>query len=213
MTAHESEAKAELLNSVKTVALEQKLDMKASAQLLAKTLDAQTKVVEQKKKKSTTVSTTKALDVKDYIKTRAFETLDSEDKRAIVHQRRAYIVKRLDEKNAEVFSSTFYYVNNERRHLNTDTSRKIVQSYIARKVKLLDKFKSANIMQFYKTEGSAYGDLVRTALYEISLQVNSDKQELTAELKAKMQSLKKSCIFYDVSSNSRRKLYEFQRVF
>lgn len=210
MTAHKS-VKAEL-QQVKA----EKLNLVEASKLLAQKLDTQTKVVKTELKKSTIASTTKVLDVKDYIKT--YDTVElhrADDKRKI--KDRFYIERVRTDGKIDSLSTTFYYAITDKEaktkiHLDTETCRKLLQTFLTQHVEISEKFLHAKFRKLFRTEGSSYGDLERTCFKEVAIHVNSIA-DLTEELKAKMKSLNKTCIEYNISANAQKPIYECVRVF
>lgn len=199
------------LNSVKASSS----DTVERSKLLAQKLDAQVKTVKQNKEKNTSASTAKAVvvkDVKDFISLKSYEELQA-DKRKTVQQNRYYMTNKISDDKFEVFNKTMYTdANNQRQVLTQALARTFVQQYI-QKVKLKTQFSAQEIMHIHKTCGGAFGDLIRNALYETSLYVNTAKDVENKDLIAKALSLKKNCIYFNVNeSESTRKRYNFIKI-
>lgn len=178
-------------------------------------LKNETQKTTEKNTKSTTASTTKAVvvkDVKDFISVKTQDELQL-DKRAVVKQRRYYMMNAINDDKFEVFNRTMYVdSNNQRQVLTQALARTFVQQYI-QKVKLKTQFSAQEIMHIHKTCGGAFGDLIRNALYETSLFVNTAKDAENKDLIVKAKTLKKNCIYFNVNeSESVRKRYNFVKI-
>lgn len=192
-------------------------DVVERSKLLAKKLEAQVstkKSVEKKKEKNAEVKakTVVVKDVKDFISVKTQDELQL-DKRAVVKQRRYYMMNEVADDKFEVFNKTMYVdANNNRQVLTQALARTFVQQYI-QKVKLKTQFSAQDIMHIHKTCGGAFGDLIRNALYETSLYVNTTKDAENKDIIAKALSLKKNCIYFNVNEQeSQRKRYNFIKI-
>lgn len=205
-TSNNKELLAKLHNSVSKVVLDS---------ITKDALKNETQKTTEKNTKSTTASTTKAVvvkDVKDFISVKSYEQLQA-DKRKTVQQNRYYMTNKISEDKFEVFNKTMYVDSNNNRQILTQAlARKFTQDYI-QKVALKTQFSAQEIMHIHKTCGGAFGDLIRNALYETSLFVNTAKDSENKDIITKAKTLKKNCIYFNVNeSESVRKRYNFVKI-
>lgn len=155
----------------------------------------------------------KVREVKDFIKTKNSTEIEKAQ-RVIEKQRRSYIVYNKDSTNAEVYYSTTYFNKETQKeeYLSAQIARKLVQQFVAN-LKQFDKFTAQTIMHEIQSKGSAYGDLVRNALYEISQFCTAQEVETNIDaIVAKAQENKKNCIYFNVLSDAHRARYMFIKV-
>lgn len=204
MTQYKKTKKAEL----KAILAKAQKEKKSKSQV-AQEMQKQTKT-----EQVATTNTVKERDVKEFVKTVAIADLDK-DSRAVIKQRRRYMLTELDDKtNAEIYNATMY--RNEKNELvlfSQKYANKFVLDYV-QKLANSTKFDAQDIMSILKTCGGAYGDKVRNALYSISYMTTAkDIEKDINSVIAIAQAKNKLCIYYDIYNNeSRRVKYDFIRV-
>lgn len=174
---------------------------------------AQAVQVEVKAEVAQTEKAVKVRDVKDFVKLKSSTDIDNAQ-RIIEKQHRSYIVYAKDSLTADVYYSTTYFnkATQKEEYLSAQIARKLVNEFVA-SLKQFDKFTAQTIMHELQTKGSAYGDLVRNALYEISQLCTAHDVETDIDaIVARAIEHKKQCIYFNMLEEARRARYMFIKI-
>ena len=190
-------------------------DVKATTS--TRTVSETAQVLAAKKQDSSTAATAapvlKVRELKDFVKVKS-EAAIAKAERVIEKEHRSYIVYNIDDKHAQVYSSTTYInpVTQREEALNIAITRKLVVDFLA-KLQPQAHFSTATLQKLYSTRGSNYCDLLRSALYEVGLlTTKAEATEKLSEVIAKATEHKKLLVYFDVNEDSKRHRYEYIRI-